>query len=86
MGVGALYFHVLGVPRNGTDGDIAAAYHKLARQFHPDVRPGARLLSVNFEERLGHPSTKRTRLSTSVRSRASGSIARRALPSLSPAD
>ena len=34
------YYGVLGVNKNATEKEIKTAYHKLARQFHPDVNGG----------------------------------------------
>jgi molecular chaperone DnaJ len=35
------YYKVLGVPDTSTDKEIAKAYRKLAKQFHPDSNPGS---------------------------------------------
>jgi molecular chaperone DnaJ len=35
------YYQVLGVPATATDKEITRAYHRLAKQFHPDANPGA---------------------------------------------
>jgi molecular chaperone DnaJ len=34
------YYKVLGVPKTATDREIARAYRKLAKQYHPDANPG----------------------------------------------
>jgi len=33
------YYQILGVPRNASQKDIKSAFRKLARQYHPDVKP-----------------------------------------------
>jgi curved DNA-binding protein len=35
------YYNILGVSRNATEKEIRTAYRKLAREYHPDVNPGA---------------------------------------------
>jgi len=35
------YYKVLGVPDTSTDKEIAKAYRKLAKQYHPDANPGS---------------------------------------------
>lgn len=35
------YYSILGVPRSATEKEIRSAYRKLAREYHPDVNPGA---------------------------------------------
>src|ERR1700690_3267880 len=35
------YYKVLGVVSTATDKDIARAYRKLAKQYHPDANPGS---------------------------------------------
>ncbi len=35
------YYKVLGVPKTASDKEIARAYRKLAKQYHPDANPGA---------------------------------------------
>ena len=35
------YYKVLGVPKTASDKEIARAYRKLAKQYHPDAHPGS---------------------------------------------
>jgi curved DNA-binding protein len=35
------YYQILGVPRTASNSEIRSAFRKLARQYHPDVNPGA---------------------------------------------
>ena len=35
------YYKVLGVAKTATDKEIARAYRKLAKQYHPDAHPGS---------------------------------------------
>ena len=44
------YYAVLGVPKDASAGDIAKAYRKLAREFHPDVKPGDTASEARFKE------------------------------------
>ena len=44
------FYQTLGVDRNASDKDIAKAYKRLARKFHPDVNPGDAEAESKFKE------------------------------------
>ena len=44
------YYAVLGVPRTASQAEIRRAFRKLAREHHPDVRPGDRTAERRFKE------------------------------------
>ncbi len=44
------YYKILGVPRTASQGDIKKAYRKLARQHHPDVKPGDKTAERTFKD------------------------------------
>jgi molecular chaperone DnaJ len=44
------YYEVLGVPRTANEGDLKAAFRKLAMQHHPDRNPGDKDCEHRFKE------------------------------------
>jgi curved DNA-binding protein len=44
------YYRILGVDRNATQTEIKHAYRRLAREFHPDVKPGDATAETRFKE------------------------------------
>lgn len=44
------YYAVLGVPKDASSADISKAYRKLARENHPDSRPGDPVAENRFKE------------------------------------
>ena len=44
------YYAVLGVPRTATQAEIKKAFRKLARQHHPDAKPGDQASERRFKE------------------------------------
>ena len=44
------YYKDLGVARDASQADIKHAYRKLARQYHPDVKPGDKTAERRFKE------------------------------------
>ena len=44
------YYKILGVPRTATQAEIKKAFRKLARQSHPDLKPGDRTAEQRFKD------------------------------------
>ncbi len=44
------YYKILGVERNADEKEIKKAYRRLARQFHPDMKPGDKAAEARFKE------------------------------------
>src|SRR6187397_951966 len=44
------YYSVLGVPKTASQADIKKAFRKLARQHHPDAKPGDTAAERKFKE------------------------------------
>src|SRR5262249_50050442 len=44
------YYDVLGVSRNASEQDIKAAFRRLAKECHPDRRPGDKTAEHRFKE------------------------------------
>jgi molecular chaperone DnaJ len=44
------YYEILGVTRNASDQDIKAAFRRLAKECHPDHRPGDKTAEQRFKE------------------------------------
>lgn len=46
-------YDILGVSPGASDGDIRKAYRKLAKQYHPDMKPGDKQAEARFREVTG---------------------------------
>src|SRR3989442_4278548 len=44
------YYEILGVPRSASDTEIKKAFHKLAREYHPDVAKNKKQAEEKFKE------------------------------------
>jgi DnaJ-class molecular chaperone len=56
------YYHILGISYDAARGDIRAAFHELARKFHPDVTGGTSEGFLDIQEAysvLSDPSQRR---------------------------
>ncbi len=58
-------YSVLGVARNAGDGEVKKAYHRLAKELHPDLNPDDDVVAERFKEvsaaysLLGDPATRK---------------------------
>ena len=43
------YYQTLGVARNASQADIKKAFRKLAREHHPDKKPGDKAAELRFK-------------------------------------
>jgi len=44
------YYDILGIRRDATEEEVEKAYRKLARAYHPDIKPGNRTAELSFRE------------------------------------
>ena len=44
------YYATLGVPKSASQDEIRKAYKKLAREYHPDVKPDDKAAAQKFKE------------------------------------
>ncbi len=44
------YYQILGVPRTASQAEIKKSFRKLARQHHPDVKPGDKVAEQRFKD------------------------------------
>src|ERR687898_3108104 len=43
------YYEILGIKRDATPDEIKKAYRRLARKYHPDVKPGDKAAEERFK-------------------------------------